>query len=167
MMKPTLKLYELTDHFLDVLDDLCEQDLLPDIIALQLEELAGAWEHKALNVARYIKNLEAEAAAVTEAGKRMDARAKTLNRQAANMREYLKHQIEITGMKPPHATDLTLRIQNNPPSVVIHDALRIPADYRRSEIVTTILKAEISTALKAGKTVTGAHLEQGTRLVIG
>jgi len=97
----------------------------------------------------------------------MDARAKTLKRQAEHLRDYLKNQIEITGLKPPHATDLTLRIQNNPPSVVIHDATRIPADYRRSEIVTSILKAEIAQALKFGITVTGAHLEQSTLLVIG
>ncbi len=166
-MKPTLKLYELTDDFLDALDDLCEQDLSPDLIALQVGELAGAWEAKALNVARYIKNLEAEAAAVTEAGKRMDARAKTLKRQAEHLREYLKNQIEITGLKPPHAADLTLRIQSNPPTVVIHDEAHVPAEYRHSAIVTTISKAEISTALKAGNSVTGAHLEQSTRLIIG
>ncbi|NVZ09764.1 siphovirus Gp157 family protein [Allochromatium humboldtianum] len=164
--KATLKLYELSAEYLDALEALAElEDLPPEVIADTLEGLAGAWEDKALNVARYVRNLEAEAAAIEEARKRMDARAKATANQAARLKAYLKAELERTGLKPK-APDLALRLQSNPPSVVVDDETRIPNAYRRTETVTTLLKADISAALKAGKTVAGAHLEASKRLVI-
>lgn len=165
-MKPTLKLYDLTADYLDALDALAEiEDLPPEAIADTLEGLAGAWEDKALNVGRYIRNLEAEAAAIEEAKKRMDARGKATANQAARLKAYLKAELERTGLKPK-APDLALRLQNNPQTVAIDDATLIPDDYRRTETVTTVLKAEIGTALKAGEVIPGARLVRSQRLVI-
>jgi hypothetical protein len=166
MTKPTLKLYELSHDYLSALDALAEiEDLPPEAIADTLEGLAGAWEDKALNVARYVRNLEAEAAAIEEAKKRMDARAKATANRAAHLKAYLKAELERTGLKPK-APDLALRLQSNPPAVAIDDADLIPEDYRRTETVTSLLKAEIATALKAGQVIPGARLERSQRLVI-
>ena len=165
-MKPTLRLYELSSDYLRALDELSELDDLPlESIADTLEGLAGAWEDKALNVARYIRNLEAEATAIDEAKKRMEVRARVTAHKAARLRDYLKGELEKTGLKPK-APDLALRLQANPPAVVLDDETRIPEDYRRTQVVSTILKAEIAAAIKAGKEITGAHLEQSRRLVI-
>ncbi len=165
-MKPTIKLYDLTTDYLEALDALAEiEDLPPEVIADTLEGLAGPWEEKALNVARYVRNLEAEAAAIDEAKKRMDARGKSTANQAARLKAYLKAELERTGLKPK-APDLALRLQNNPPSVTIDDTALIPDDYRRTETVTTLLKAEIGTALKAGEVIPGARLVRSQRLVI-
>ncbi len=165
-MKPTLKLYDLTADYLRALDELAEiEDLPPEAIADTLAGLAGAWEDKALNVARYVRSLEAEAAAIEETKKRMDSRAKALGSTATHLKCYLKAEMERTGLKPK-AADLALRLQANPPSVVVEDETQIPALYKHTETVTTILKAEISKALKAGEAVSGAHLEQSRHLVI-
>jgi hypothetical protein len=166
MTKPSLKLYELSADYLAALDALAEiEDLPPEAIADTLEGLAGPWEDKALNVGRYIRNLEAEAAAIEEAKKRMDARAKATANQAARLKAYLKGELERTGLKPK-APDLALRLQNNPQSVSIDDAALIPEEYRRTETVETILKAEIGAALKAGQAIPGARLVRSQRLVI-
>ncbi|NCA72908.1 MAG: siphovirus Gp157 family protein [Sphingobacteriia bacterium] len=166
MTKPTLKLYELSAGYLDALDALAEiEDLPPEAIADTLDGLAGAWEDKALNVARYVRHLEAEAAAIEESKKRMDARGKATAKQAARLKAYLKAELKRTGLKPK-APDLALRLQNNPASVVLDDAALIPDEYRRTETVTTILKAEIAAALKSGKAIPGAHLVHSQRLVI-
>ena len=165
-MKPTLRLYELSTDYLHALDELSELDDLPvEAIADTLEGLAGAWEDKALNVARYIRNLEAEATAIDEAKKRMEVRARVTAHKAARLRDYLKGELEKTGLKPK-APDVALRLQTNPPAVVLDDETRIPEDYRRTQVVSTILKAEIAAAIKAGKEIAGAHLEQSRRLVI-
>ena len=51
--KATLKLYELSAEYLDALEGLAEiEELPPDAIADTLEGLAGAWEDKALTLAR-------------------------------------------------------------------------------------------------------------------
>jgi hypothetical protein len=165
-MKPSIRLYELSADYLAALDALAEiDDLPPEAINDTLAGLAGAWEDKALNVARYVRNLEAEATAIEDARKRMDARAKATANRAARLKEYLKNELERTGLKPK-APDLALRLQANPPSVAIDDATLIPDDYRRTETVTTILKAEIANALKAGLPIPGTHLERSQRLVI-
>ncbi len=165
-MKPTIKLYDLSADYLEALDALAEiEDLPPEAIADTLEGITGAWEDKALNVARYVRNLEAEAAAIEEAKKRMDARARATGNQAARLKAYLLGELERTGLKPK-APDLAMRLQNNPPSVAIEDASLIPDDYRRTETVTTLLKAEIGAALKAGEAIPGARLVRSQRLVI-
>jgi hypothetical protein len=165
-MKATLKLYELSADYLAALEGLAEiDDLPPEAIADTLEGIVGAWEDKALNVARYVRTLEAEAGAIDEAKKRMDARAKAAAGLAAKLKAYLKAELEKTGLKPK-APDLAVRLQNNPPAVVLDDETKIPAAYRHTETVTTILKAEISAAIKAGTAVPGARLEQSKRLVI-
>jgi hypothetical protein len=50
--------------------------------------------------------------------------------------------------------------------VVLEDESQIPASYWQTHTVTTLLKAEISAALKAGLAVPGARLVQTRRLVI-
>lgn len=165
-MKPTLRLYELSADYLHALDELSEMDdLPPEAIADTLEGLAGAWADKALNVARYIRNLEAEATAIDEAKKRMEQRARVTAHKATRLRDYLQGELEKTGLQPK-AADVAVRLQYNPPAVVLDDETRLPEDYRRTQVVTTILKAEIAAAIKAGKAIAGAHLEQSQRLVI-
>ncbi len=165
-MPSTLRLYELSTEYLQALEALSElDDLPPEAIADTLEGLSGAWEEKALNVARFVRNLEAEATAIEEAKKRMEVRARVTNNKAARLRQYLLGELEKTGLRPK-AADVALRVQKNPPAVILDDETRIPEPYRRTQIVTTILKAELAAALKAGQEIAGAHLEQSQRLVI-
>jgi Siphovirus Gp157 len=139
--------------------------LPPEAIADTLDGLAGAWEDKALNVARYVRHLEAEASAIEEARRRMDARAKGAARQAAALKGYLLRELERTGLKI-QAPDLALRLQANPPAVVVDNEAEIPEAFKQTETVTKLLKAELAKALKAGEAVAGAHLERTRRLVI-
>lgn len=163
----TLKLYEIGTAYLVALEALAEMDdLPPEAIADTLEGWVGTFEQKAVAVAAYIRNLELEASAVEDARRRMEQRQRALQRHADRLREYLKFEMERTGMAKVKNAELALRVQKNPPSVVIDREDLIPDAYR--EVVTTIklLRAEIGQALKGGKNVPGAHLEQSTRLVI-
>ncbi|MCP3867750.1 MAG: siphovirus Gp157 family protein [Gammaproteobacteria bacterium] len=165
-MHSTLRLYQIADNYLLALDALADRDDLPaEVINDTMEGLQGAFEDKALNVARYIRNLEAEASAINEAKKRMEARARVTGNQAKRLKSYLRDELKRTGIKIK-APDLALRIQNNPPSVVIDRVDQIPDTFKETETITRVLKAEVGRALKAGEVVAGAHLERTTRLVI-
>jgi len=165
-MPATISLYELAADYRHALDELTASDDLPEqAIADTLEGLQGAVEEKALNVARYIRNLEAEAAAIDAAKQRMEARAKATANQAKRLKDYLRHELERTGLKPK-ASDLALSIQKNPPSVQINDQAHLPADYLETITTTRARKKEILEALKAGAVIPGAQLNQSTRLVI-
>jgi hypothetical protein len=163
----TLRLYEIADTYLRAFEDLADVEDLPEqAIADTLEGLQGEFEEKAISTGAYVRNLEAEASAIEEARKGMERRQRALERHADRLRQYLKAQIERTGMGKIKNHYLALRIQNNPPSVVVDDEKSIPAEYKRTETVTTLLRAEIARALKADQEVPGSHLQRSTRLVI-
>ena len=165
-MKATLKLYEISANYLSALEGLAELDDLPEeAIADTLEALQGEFTDKALNVARFIRNLEAEAAAIEEAQRRMAARAKAASNRARRLKDYLKAELERTGLKPT-APDLALRLQKNPPAVVVDDEAKIPQAFKETVTTVKLLKSEIANALKAGEAVAGARLERRSRLVI-
>ena len=163
----TLKLYQIADAYLLALEALAETEDLPaEAIADTLEGWLGTFEQKATAVAAYIRNLELEAAAVEDARRRMEQRQRSLEWHAERLRTYLRIEMERTGITKVKSAELTLRTQKNPPSVVIDNDSAIPGAYKQEVITVKLLKSEISKALKAGMQVPGAHLEQGTRLVI-
>ena len=163
----TLTLYQLADDYLAALDALtASDDFPPEAVAATLAGLAGSFEDKAVNVALYIRTLEAEAAALDEARKALERRATALTHHAERLRAYLKGEMERTGLvrlRPPFPV---VRIQANPPGVVIEDERRVPKRFKERVVTVKLLKAEIARALKAGERIAGAHLEQTTRLVI-
>lgn len=165
-MPASLSLYQLSADYRRALDALtARDDLPPEAIADTLEGLEGEFADKALNVARYIRNLEAEAAAIAEAKQRMEARERATTNQAKRLKVYLRLELERTGIKPK-AADLALSIQKNPPSVQIDDEAQLPADYLESVTTTHARKKEILEALKAGAVIPGAKISQSKRLVI-
>jgi hypothetical protein len=163
----TLTLYQIADDYLTALDALADrEDLPPDAVADTLAGLAGTFQDKAVAVAAYLKTLEAEAAAIDAARKAMERRESALLHHAGRLRDYLKGEMERTGLTRLDHPYLALRVQANPPAVVIEDETMLPARFKEAVTTVKLLKAEIGKALKAGEAVFGAHLEQSTRLVI-
>ena len=91
----TLRLYEIAETYLRALEDLADIEDLPEqAITDTLEGLQGEFEVKAINVAGYIRNIEAEASAVEQARKGMERRQRSLTRHAERLREYVKNHME-------------------------------------------------------------------------
>ncbi|MGH8651362.1 MAG: siphovirus Gp157 family protein [Gammaproteobacteria bacterium] len=163
----TLRLYEIAATYLHALEALAEMEDLPqEAIADTLEGLSGTFEDKAVNVGAYIRTLEAEASSIEDARKNMERRQQGLKRHAGRLRDYLKQQMERTGLTKVKNHYLLLRVQANPPGVAIEDERQIPERYKHTEITVKLSRNEIARALKAGEDVPGARLEQTTRLVI-
>ena len=95
----------------------------------------------------------------------MADRARATAARARRLREYLKGELERTKLKLK-APDLEVRVQANPPRVMLEDPERMPEDFTETVSTVKVLRAEIGRALKAGKEVPGACLERTTRLVI-
>jgi hypothetical protein len=72
---------------------------------------------------------------------------------------------KITKLEGP---DFSARIQNNPASVIIDDVGALPTKLMTQPLPPPPApnKKAIGELLKAGKEVSGAHLEHGQRLVI-
>jgi len=166
----TLRLYEVSQNYLDALialEALAEtEDLPPDAIADTIEGLEGEFTHKAIAVAAYIRNLEEEANVIAGAQERMKMKKEALLNHASRLRQCLKDEMERTGLLRLESTELVLRVQPNPPAVIIEDENSIPPAYKREELKVTVLKNEIRNVLKTGVSIPGVHLEQTARLVI-
>lgn len=89
-----------------------------------------------------------------------------LERLTGRLKDYLKRQMERTGLTKVKNHYLTLRVQANPLGVVVEDEELVPERYEQTEIAIKLLRSEIACALKAVEEVPGARLDQTTRLVI-
>ena len=163
-----ISLYELTQEYRQALDVLTdpENDLPAEVIADTMEGLHGTLEDKAVNVAKFFKNLEATAVAIKEAEQRMNQRRKAIENRVAAMKDYLKLNMESCGITKIESPWFALSIAKNPAAVDITDEDSLPDDF--VEIVTTrkIDKTAIKKAIESGAEVPGAVLTRGTRLAI-
>jgi len=163
-----LSLYELSSTYLQALNDLTDPELdLPlEVVNDTLEALGDEMETKAINVTKFMRNMEATAIAIKSAEVEMAKRRKSLETRIKWMNDYLKGSMEQTGITKIECPFFKLSIQKNPVSVVIKNEAAIPEEFKKQVISWSIDKTAIKNAIKAGETIPGAELINGTRLAI-
>ena len=163
-----LSLYDLSTNYLQALDFLTdpEMDLPIEAVNDTLEALAGELEDKAINVAKFLCNMEAIAEAIKAAEEAMAKRRKALENRVKWMKDYLKSNMEHTGISKIECPYFKLSVQNNPAAVNIIDEEAVPVQFKVQVITWKIDKPAIKVAIKKGEAVPGAILTNGTRLVI-
>lgn len=164
----TEPLYKIADRWLEfaklVADD-PELDL--DAVADTLESIDAEFNSKAEAIGSLILNLEASAKARTEAAKRILDLAKSEQRKAAWMRDYLAAQMRVLGKRSIGTDEWTAKFKLNPEKLVIDDETKIPACFLEEAVVKEIKNAEIKAFLKDGGKLEGAaHLTRTERLEI-
>jgi hypothetical protein len=161
-------LYELSNELIIVQNKLIEAEFDEQTIADTLEGMSDRIEIKAENVGMFILNLEAQGNAIKDAEKRMAERRKSIEAKAESIRKYLKDNMDRCGITKIENPYFSLNIKNNPPSVVITDAGKIPSNYYNYPEAPPPSpdKTAIAKALKAGEIIEGAYLHQATRLEI-
>jgi len=161
-------LYVLAEEYRQAAQTLADLDMDPQTIADTLEGLAGEMEAKATNVAAFARNLESAAEQIKAAEAQMATRRKSIEARAKSLRDYLKANMERTGITKIECPWFVLSIKQNPAAVVIDAESQIPAEYMRTPEPPPPApdKKAIAEAIKAGKEVPGAHMERGTRLEI-
>lgn len=163
-------LYHIAQEYRQQAAQLAELDLDEATLADTLESIQWPIEEKSKAVAAVIGNMDAAADMVKEFAKRKADEAKAMQARADRLRKYLLDNMLACGITEIKATDgsMTLRTRQNPASLVIDDARKIPCDlYVYPEAPAPYPdKAAIKEKLKAGEEIPGAHLERGMRLEI-
>lgn len=164
-------LYQLVEQYrsLEALD--ASEDLPIEVIQDTLEGLTGELTVKATNVAKFILNCESMADAVEAASDAMKQRALRIRRRSESIREYLRINMQASGINRIEATEFVLALKKNPPSVIVTDEASIPDAFKVTATpppppVPRPDKALIKKAIQSGVLVAGAHLEQNERLDI-
>ena len=165
-----LSLYQLSGNYIQALDFLTDPEMAIPMQAVNdtLEGLTGELEDKAINIAKFIRNMETTANAIKKVEADMAKRRKSLETRVQWLEDYLKSSMEATGITKIECPYFKLSIAKNPPALDLFDSQAVPDQYKHTETVTTeqIDRAAIKAALSSGKTIDGARLVQGSHLVI-
>lgn len=160
-------LYELTAD-IQLLWNLMDQgelddDMIMDAMQNSQEELAIKLE----GYCKWIRNMEADVAALKEEEKRLAARRKTLEHTIERAKSSMHYAMNEAGEKKIKGNLFTISVQNNPPKVVMDkDIDDIPERYIKY-LDPEIDKAKIKEDIQKGIDVEGiAHLEQTESLRI-
>lgn len=156
-----MNLYELSQNYLAVQ----EMDLEEDVLRDTLDSIEEAIEDKAVNIAKWIRNLEADKKAFEEEEKRFKEKKQAADNRIKSLKLYLEDNMRLTGKTKFKAGFFSFAIQNNPPSVEVFDEALIPKQFLIAQPVK-IDRAGIKELLKAGEEVPGAELKHSSGLRI-
>lgn len=146
-----MRLYEITEMYaaMEALDDSVD-------ITAALENIGGALEEKLENVAKLVRNLEAEAKAYEEEEKRLRAQKQAAKNRVESIKRYVKESLEEIGRDKVEAGIFKWSLQNGPGRVEITDETKIPEEFFVTEIKP--LKSEIKKAIEEGIITEGAEI---------
>lgn len=139
----SVTLYELTDEYLAILREADiwaeehEGDLSEFPLNERLQEVGGSREDKVLNIAVFIKNLKAEAAAHGAEAKAQAAKEKALLNKAERLRVWIERNTTHAEKFKDHRAQV--RWQANPPSVILDaefeaDPRKLPERFQRLSV---------------------------------
>lgn len=159
-----MKLFEVMAHYQAILDK-------EELTAEDEQFLIDAQDDIrtfVINMASYIKNLEAEANCVSDALDEMKERLGKLNNQIANKRKFLltvmrSNQIEKITDHPYFA----IKIRKGRDKVDIYDYDKIDKKYFVEKVSTDISKTLIKDDIEKGIVVDGARMIREDTLAIG
>ena len=160
-------LYELAAEYRDAHERMEAAGFDDQTIADTLDGLAGDLEEKAIAVAKFVRNLEAETGAIMDAIADMQSRADANARRAQKLRKYLIDAMIAAGVRKVACPYFVVSVKSNPESVVIDDESSIPYHFMVQPPAPPQRpdKRAIAEAIKAFP-VPWAHLEKSTRLDI-
>jgi len=161
-----MKLYEISEKYLSALSALTdpESDIPSEVVSDTIEAVEGEFTEKAVNVAAFIRQMEAEADAIKEAETRMAARRRAIENRSEWLRGYLLAAMQSTGNRKISCPWFVVSIRKGTGSVRIDDEAEIPGIYKVIE--ERIDRKLIRESLKAGELVPGASLVEGESLSI-
>lgn len=132
-----MKLYELTDHYRAVLDELSEpsQDGQQEgRYEALLEGLGEAFDEKVLGIAKVVRSMEADVAAIAAEVDRLQGRKRHLGGRIDWLKRYLLGEMEAASRTKVRGPTLTVALAIAPASCEVVDAEDVPAEFRRVKV---------------------------------
>jgi len=164
----SLKLFEIVGQ-LKQFDAIAESEDIPaDVLRDTLESLEGSFEVKAVNVAKFILELDSRAEAIAEAAKLQAERAKRIQKRADSVRAYLLFSMQALDKRRLETPDLVIARRANPVAVQVTDEKSVPVNfwYQPPAPPPQLDKKAIKEALQSGAEVPGVYLESGEHVRI-
>ena len=159
-------LYEITDKYLKVLDNLEIDEETGEILnAEELDKLSGAFEEKSEAVACYIKNSEVFIGDLKTEEANLAKRRKQTEKRIDYLKNVLTACLDAAGRDKVETTKVRVSFRKSV-AVSIDDEKALPADFVAETVTTKPDKAAIKKAIQSGQEVSGASLVENRNLQI-
>jgi hypothetical protein len=164
-------LYELAADYRALAERLHDLDLPDDVIADTLDGESAALDEKLAAYGMVIRNLEHAADGKKALATSYTEQAAALTKRAAFLRGQVVNVMLALNKPKAGTAAMSLAVRENPASVVIDDASKVPTEFMRlpppaPPPVAMPDKKAIGDALKAGLDIPGAHAERTIKLVL-
>lgn len=155
-------LYELTAQFqeLAALAENADEDMAVAVHDT-MEAIEGEFQEKGKAVAMISLNMDGDIDAIQAQIERLTERKRVIVNRKESLKEYLRLNMEATGINKITHPLFTITLGKGKPIVVIDEEAKIPDEYMNTKVTTTPMKVEIARAIKDGIEVPGAHSEIG------
>jgi hypothetical protein len=124
------------------------------------EALEGEVSAKAASLVAVVDNINSDVKAVDDEIKRLQARKKVMVSKQQSLRDYLKMNMQATGISNIKCPLFSITLAKGRDVVVIDDPEQIPNCYKTVTETTAISKAGIMADMKIDIKVPGAHIEK-------
>lgn len=163
-----MTLYELSDQYARLLEAIENGEIPEEAIADTLEGLTGDFDEKADNIACIIKNELAIADDIKRESDQLCERKKAHLKRAEYLKGYLSEQMNRVGKKKIETARNCISFRPSVRTIIENenDFVRDNPDYCKQVTEYKIDKTAIAAALKSGREIKGAHLEQRQNIQI-
>lgn len=159
-------LYEITDKYLKVLDNLEIDEETGEILnAEELDELSGAFEEKSEAVACYIKNSEVFIGDLKAEEANLAKRRKQTEKRIDYLKNVLTACLDAAGRDKVETTKVRVSFRKSV-AVSIDDEKALPAGFVVKTVTMKPDKTAIKKAIQSGQEVSGASLVENRNLQI-
>ncbi|WP_404988199.1 siphovirus Gp157 family protein [Clostridium culturomicium] len=160
-----MKLYELTQNYMNLQELLEDPEIPVEVINAALGEVEEEIEEKAENIAKLIKSIDLDAAAIKEEETRLASKRKSLESRSKYLKEYLEGAMRAVDKPKIKGKLFSFNIQKNPPSIDVLDECLVPEEF--FNIPAPVLdKKAVLARLKAGEEIPGVAIKQSESLRI-
>lgn len=156
-------LYQLTSQMIGLQKLIEDGEMEPQALQDTLDGLEGDIQIKADGLLAYVANLGADVDAIDNEIKRLTARKNAIANRQESLREYLRFNMEQSGIDKITCPLFTITLRAAPAVVVIESEDLIPDMYKEIVETVKISKEAIKRHLKEGIHVPGARLGDGKR----
>ena len=156
-------LYELTGQFLAVSKLADDPDMPETALEDTLEGITGEIDAKAQAILQVCTNMDADIEGFSNEIKRLTARKQVLVNRKERLREYLRTNMEITGIDKIECPLFVISLRKATPMVDVVEESLIPKKYIKTVTTTSPIKKAILDDLKAGKDIPGCRIGYSIR----
>ena len=157
-----MKLYELTNDYLALLDAIDNGEIPEEAIADTLEAITEEIESKADSIACVLKNLDADIIAIKAEEVRLAERRKAKEKSYERIKQYLSDTLQAAGLDKIETARNKITFRKSESVEIDEEAFIIWAQKNRDDLLTysapKVNKTEVKKLLKNGDSIVGAEL---------